>query len=157
MPALRATLEGAGFTDVRTYLQSGNAVLDSRRRSEAGVAAAIADAIAEGHGIDCPVIVRSPAQLDAVITACPFATDDPRALHVTFLDAPPPAGAFADVDPAWHAPDELVVGEREVYLLCPAGYGRTKLTPAFVERRTKRTATDRNWNTVVALADLARS
>lgn len=164
MPALTATLEAAGFTDVRTYLQSGNVVLGSRLRSEVKVVDAVAAAVAAGHGIACPVVVRTPAQLDTVIAANPFAdrctagdTAALKAMHVTFLDAPAPAAALADVDPAWHAPDELVAAGREVYLWCPGGYGRTKLTPAFLERRTKRTATDRNWNTVLALAELARS
>jgi uncharacterized protein (DUF1697 family) len=160
MPALRDTLVAHGFSDVRTHLQSGNVVLGAKQRSERAVTAAVAAAIAEEHGIDCPVLARTPAQLAEVIATCPFAgrvaATDAKALHVTFLDAPPARDAFTDVDPAWHAPDELTVAGREVYLLCPGGYGRTKLTPAFLERRTGRVATDRNWNTVLALAELAR-
>ncbi|MFN8024949.1 MAG: DUF1697 domain-containing protein [Acidimicrobiia bacterium] len=164
MPALSATLEAAGFTDVRTHLQSGNVVLGSRTSSEAKVAEAVAAAVARGHGIECPVVVRTPEQLDGVVAANPFAEQCAavdtktalKTLHVTFLDAPAPAAAFADVDPAWHSPDELVAVGREVYLWCPGGYGRTKLTPAFLERRTQCTATDRNWNTVLALQALAR-
>jgi uncharacterized protein (DUF1697 family) len=168
MPALRATLERHGFTDVRTHLQSGNVVLGAKQRSERSLTTAVAAAVAEGHGIECPVVARTPSQLATVIEGSPFTapggtdagTDtstDTKALHVTFLDAPPPANAFADVDAAWHAPDELVVKGREVYLHCPGGYGRTKLTPAFLERRTGCVATDRNWNTVLALAALAES
>jgi uncharacterized protein (DUF1697 family) len=71
------------------------------------------------------------------------------------LAAAPPANAFAALDPAGHAPDELVMQGREVHLWCPGGYGRTRLTPAFLERRSRCAATDRGWNTVVALADLA--
>jgi uncharacterized protein (DUF1697 family) len=160
MPALRDTLVAHGFSDVRTHLQSGNVVLGAKQRSEGAVTAAVAAAIAEDQGIECPVLARTPAQLAEVIAGCPFAgrpeAADPKAIHVTFLDAPPPRDAFADVDPGWHAPDELVVAGREVYLLCPGGYGRTKLTPAFLERRSGRVATDRNWNTVLALAELAR-
>ena len=173
MPALRATLEAHGCTDVRTHLQSGNVVLGARERGEAAIVAKVRAALLEGHGIDCPVVVRTPKQWATAIAASPFAervaggrrdaggsssgggTADSRAVHVTFLDAPPPPDALADVDPTWHAPDELEVVGREVHLWCPGGYGRTKLTPAYLERRTGRVATDRNWNTVLALAELA--
>jgi uncharacterized protein (DUF1697 family) len=160
MPALRATLEEHGFSDVRTHLQSGNVVLGARERSEVAVAAKVAAALVEGHGIDCPVVVRTPKQWAQVIAQSPFADrvaagDDAKAVHVTFFDTVPPSDALADVDPAWHAPDEFVVVGREVHLWCPGGYGRTKLTPAYLERRTKCVATDRNWNTVLALAELA--
>jgi uncharacterized protein (DUF1697 family) len=160
MPALHTTLETHGCTDVRTYLQSGNVVFRAKERSERAVATAVTAAIAEDHGIDCPVLVRTPTQLDGVIAGSPFASrlqagGDPKWLHVTFLDGPPPADAFTDVDPAWPAPDEFTVVGREIHLWCPKGYGRTKLTPAALERRTGRAATDRNWNTVLALADLA--
>ncbi len=160
MPPLRATLEAHGCTNVRTHLQSGNLVFGARERSEGAIVAKVAAALVEGHGIDCPVVVRTPKQWAQVIAQSPFADRvaadaDKKTLHVTFLDAPPPADALADVDPAWHAPDELVVVGREVHLWCPGGYGRTKLTPAYLERRTGRVATDRNWNTVLALADLA--
>lgn len=163
MPALRATLEAHGCTNVRTHLQSGNVVFEALERSEGAVVAKVAAALADAHGIDCPVVVRTPKQWARVITASPFASRigagvagvGKKAVHVTFLDAPPPAGALADVDPAWHAPDEVAVMGREVHLWCPGGYGRTKLTPAYLERRTGRVATDRNWNTVLALAELA--
>jgi uncharacterized protein (DUF1697 family) len=164
MPALRATLEAHGCTDVRTHLQSGNVVLGARERGEGAIVAKVGAALVEGHGIDCPVVVRTPRQWATAIAASPFADRvaggegggaDPKAVHVTFLDAPPPPDALADVDPGWHAPDELVVIGREVHLWCPGGYGRTKLTPAYLERRTGRVATDRNWNTVLALAELA--
>lgn len=163
MPALSATLEAHGCTDVRTYLQSGNVVFEASARREGAIVAKVTAALVDGHGIDCPVVVRTPEQWAEIIAASPFASRieagaggaDRKAVHVTFLDAPPPADALADVDPAWHAPDELVVVGREVHLWCPSGYGRTKLTPAYLERRTGRVATDRTWNTVLALAELA--
>ena len=160
MPALRASLEARGCTRVRTHLQSGNVVLAAKERSERAVATKVAATLRDAHGIECPVVVRTPEQWAQVIRQSPFAGrvaagGDPKSLHVTFLDAPPPADAFAGSEPAWHAPDKMIVVGRELHLWCPNGYGRTKLTPAFLERRTGRTATDRNWNTVLALAELA--
>jgi uncharacterized protein (DUF1697 family) len=60
----------------------------------------------------------------------------------------------ADLDPELAAPDELRVVGREVYLHCPNGYGRSKLTNAFFERRLGVAATTRNWKTVTKLAEL---
>lgn len=161
MPTLRSTLERHGFADVRTHLQSGNVVLRSKLRSETKLAATVAELLAADLDVQCPVVVRTPAQLDAVIAANPFAdrlaaATGTKAMHVTFLDRSPAPEAFADLDAGRYAPDELVAAGREVYLWCAGGYGRTKLTPALLERRTGCNATDRNWNTVLALAALTR-
>ena len=169
MADLRAVHERLGHRDVRTHLQSGNVVFRAPG-DEAAVAGAIAQRLAADLGAQYPVVVRSASALAAVVAANPFAVrlagagpDAAKPLHVTFLDhpvpdapvpgGPVPDGAF-DFDLPAGAPDELALGDRHVYLWCPRGYGRTRLTPAFFERRTGATATDRGWSTVVALAEL---
>ena len=77
---------------------------------------------------------------------------DPTTLHVTFLATAPTAAvarALADGD---HRPDEFAIGKREVFLHCPDGYGKTKLTNTFFEKRLGVAATTRNWRTVQTLA-----
>jgi uncharacterized protein (DUF1697 family) len=166
MTELRALHERLGHEDVRTHLQTGNVVFRAREDDEQALARTLVTALDADLAITCTVILRSPAELAAVVAANPFAdriagargaaTDaQAKALHVTFLDAPAARDAFADLDPASHAPDELVASGREVYLWCPGGYGRTKLTTTFLERRAGCAATDRNWNTVSALAAAA--
>jgi uncharacterized protein (DUF1697 family) len=158
MADLRAVHERLGHRDVRTHLQSGNVVFRAPG-DEAAVAGGIAQRLAADLGAEYPVVAER-ARLAAVVAANPFAAparergpDAAKPLHVTFLDHPVPDGAF-DFDLPAGAPDELALGDRHVYLWCPRGYGRTRLTPAFFERRTGATATDRGWNTVVALAEL---
>ena len=73
---------------------------------------------------------------------------------VTFLASTPAKAAVAAVDPAAYGDDEFSVVGAEVYLHTPAGYGRSKLHNAFWERKLGTTATTRNWNTVLALAEL---
>jgi uncharacterized protein (DUF1697 family) len=79
---------------------------------------------------------------------------DAKSLHVTFLADKPAAARVRAVDSTRYLPDEFAVAGREVYLACPNGYGRTKLTNAFFERALHTVATTRNWNTVQKLLAL---
>ena len=73
MPVLREALSAEGFGAVRTYVQSGNIVLTSRHRSAAAVGDAVAAVVERCAGVRTPVIVRTPAQLDAIAAWDPFA------------------------------------------------------------------------------------
>lgn len=158
MEELRALVSDAGFGEVRTYVQSGNVVCTGRG-SAATAARAIEERMAERLGWSVPVVVRTKAELGAVLGASPFAGEglDQAKLHVTFLaGAPDPAGSrrlAAEADR--FGDDRAVVLGREVYLHCPAGYGRSKLDNAFLERRLGAAATTRNWRTVTTLAGMA--
>ncbi len=151
MEALRPVIAGlGGLEDVRTYIQSGNVLFRSGRPMEAGE---VERAIAGAFGMSVGVVLRTAGELAAVARANPFVgrDDNPRHLHVTFL-AGEPAGDLAGVS---HPPDEFHLAGREVYLLCPNGYGVTKLGNGFLERRLKVAATTRNWATVLRLAEMA--
>lgn len=139
-----------GGTGVRTYLQSGNVVFSGSRR----VADSLSGALSEAAGFDVPVLLRSAAQMAAVVAGQQY--DGPEsAWHVTFLESKPAAGAVSALDPAAYGGDEFAVRGREVYLRTPGGYGRTKLNNAFFERKLGVVATTRNWRTVCALAEMA--
>jgi uncharacterized protein (DUF1697 family) len=105
------------------------------------------------------VLVRSSAELDAVVKRNPFARGgaDAKSLHVTFLATKPTKPLVAALDPDGWPPDELRVVDREVYLLCPNGYGRSRLSNAFLEKRLDVVATTRNWRTVTTLAELVQA
>ena len=77
---------------------------------------------------------------------------DVSKLHVTFLVDKPDADRVAAIDPSKFEPDELEVIGRDVHLHCPAGYGRTKLNNAFLEKKLAQPGTTRNWKTVTTLA-----
>ena len=87
MPALREALEEAGFTDVQTYLQSGNVVLESRAKPET-VQRKVEKLIEERFGLEIAVVVRTRAQLAAVVKRNPHAkvATEPKRYQVTFLD-----------------------------------------------------------------------
>jgi len=155
MPKLREMFEALGANDVRTHLQSGNVVFRSTVGSAAELVAAIEERIATDFGHDVKVLLRTKTQLAKVVGDSPFAkTADLSKVHVTFLiDAPDPDRADG-LDHSKFEPDEFEVIGREVHILCPNGYGRTKLNNAFFEKKLARVGTTRNWKTVTTLAEM---
>lgn len=154
MDALRAAAEGCGFAAVQTYIQSGNLLFTSRRGARA-VGAALHDAILESSGVDSRVVIRTAAQLAAVVDANPYPDEiaDPTKVSVCFLydDAVPTLDA---VPAAEYAPDAVTVVGDHAYLSTPNGMGRSKLVEP-VMKRLGVLGTVRNWRTTVALRDLA--
>jgi uncharacterized protein (DUF1697 family) len=151
MADLRAVLERAGCTDVRTYLQSGNAVVSwtgSAHKLERAVAAELA-----AHGLPVPVLVRSAAELASVVERNPWPGEDlePKLLHVGFLFDEPDPERVAAVDAEALLPERLVVSGREAYLYYAGGVQKSRLDR--VDLGVQMTA--RNWRTVLALQELA--
>ncbi|WP_236239329.1 DUF1697 domain-containing protein [Streptomyces sp. CC228A] len=160
MAELRTVLTGLGHQDVRTYLQSGNAVFSTGSDArEEDLAADLEAALEERFGFHTDCLVRSGPSLRAVVDACPFPAADlePRQLHVTYFSAPVTPERFASVDRTAFLPEDFRLGVREVYLYAPDGLGRSKLADALARPALLKgvTATTRNWNTVVKLAEMA--
>lgn len=160
MPDLRRLVEGLGHEDVTTYLQSGNVVFTSAKRDGSKLAGGIERAIADELGLTVPVLVRSDAELTAVLDGSPYADrqDDPTRLLVAFLATAPTKAKVAELAVPGGEHVEFTVAGREVHLHYPdGGYGRTKFTNAYLEKRLGVVATTRNWKSVRALRDLAVS
>ena len=156
MTRLRELFEAAGAEDVSTYVQSGNVVF--RSTAPAGeLEERIAARIKQDLELDVTVLVRSRKQIAKTVSGNPFATRnaDPKALHVTFLAAKPPAARVRVLGPSPSPPDDFRVVGRDVYLSCPNGYGRSKLSNAYFEKGLGVAATTRNWRTVTTLAEMA--
>jgi uncharacterized protein (DUF1697 family) len=151
MGDLRALLEERGYEDVKTYLQSGNVVLSSRK-PPASVQRDVEQGISETLGHEVDVVVRTADQLADTVAADPFAgvRDDDRFHQVVFLGGKADLGELADTD---FAPERLVIREGELHAWCPDGTNDSPLMKALTKLRT--TATARNWRTVVALDELA--
>ncbi|MGY1581288.1 DUF1697 domain-containing protein [Streptomyces sp. MN13] len=158
MAGLRALIEGLGHDEVRTYLQSGQAVFAAGHGDEESLAAGLTRAIEKQYGFPVDVIVRDHAYLKAVADACPFPAADleARQLHVTYFSAPVDEARFAEVDRDAHLPEEFRLGDRALYLYAPDGLGRSKLADVLSRPRLTKglIATTRNWNTVLKLVEL---
>ncbi len=147
MAELKATCEGLGFTDVKTYIQSGN-VLFRSDETEKTVEEKLDEALGQKMGKRPGVMVRSRKELDGIIADVPFPDAKPNFLLVYFL----PEAAPSDALDKMVAPDgeESKLAGREIYVHYPNGSGRSKLKlPAL------KAGTSRNLNTVRKLAEMA--
>ena len=158
MKTLVGIFEGLGCGDVTTWIQSGNVVFSAAPRHTGRLAARVSRGIAEAVGLDVPVVLRSADELAAIVENNPFVADgaDERGLHVMFLADRPAAAQIAALDAGRSPPDEFRVLGREVYLSCPNGVARTKLTNAYFDARLSTVSTSRNWRTVQKLLELSR-
>lgn len=147
MSDLRAICEGAGLQRPRTYIASGNVVFESAR-SERAVKEALQAALAARTGNPVGVLLRTGAEMRAVLAANPFADRAPNATVAIFLDQPPPPNALADI--TGRQLEDVVLGAREIYVHYGQGMARTKLRIPVAK-----SGTARNMNTIAVLAELA--
>ena len=157
MADLRELLQALGHTQVRTLLNSGNAVFEATGRSTGRIAGDIEQSIAERLGLQVPVVVVSAKELDASVADNPLreAMQDPSKFLVAFAQE---AAALAPAQPllaqSWE-PEAFALGPKVAYLWCAAGMIESRIAKAFA-RATGETATARNWATVLKLQALAR-
>ncbi len=149
MRELVAMCEAEGFARVRTYIASGNAVFASDRGA-ADVKAALERRLAAYAGKPVGVLVRTAAEMAAVLAAHPFRDAAPNRTFTIFLDAPPPADALAHV--RHRTTERLALGAREIHVAYGDAIAGSKLVvPA------ARAGTARNLNTVAELTRLAQA
>lgn len=159
MPALRAALESQGFTDVQTYVQSGNVVLVSDEESEAVLGKA-RSVIADAFGLDIPVVARTGEELAQVVAANPLrdVAADPKRYQVSFLSSELAPETVERLQELAAPSERVVVIGREVYAWHPDGVARSKLWNNLASRGglgSGVTATSRNWTTVTTLLQMA--
>ena len=157
MEALRKTFQQPGFTNVATYIQSGNVVFTAAETETLKLAIQISAAIKTDFGFEVPVIVLSASELQTIIENNPLnnGTNDTAFLHITFLAENPGAFNLSEIESRKQGDEAIVIDEKAVYLFCPHGYGKTKLTNTFLESKLKITATTRNWKTACELLRMA--
>ncbi|WP_027214914.1 DUF1697 domain-containing protein [Burkholderia sp. WSM2232] len=147
MAELRSMCESLGFTEVRTYIASGNVVFDSKL-AEASVKSRLERCLEQYADKPVGVAVRTGAELAQVLAANPFKSAASNRTVAIFLDAPPPADALAHA--SGQRNEEMALGTREIYVLYNDGMADTKLKiPA------AKTGTARNMNTVAKLVEMA--
>lgn len=159
MAELRELLGGLGFTDVRTYLNSGNAVFAGDGETPSEVATRLEEAITGHFGFDVACFIIDGAYLRRVVDACPFPAGEleGKQLHVSFLSEEPSAEKFGEVDTGTFLPEEFRLGEKAYYLYAPSGLGVSKLAVELGKAKYVKglTGTSRNWNTVKALLEMS--
>lgn len=156
MDELKKLHESLGLGNVRSYIQSGNVVFECDPKEVTELAERIGREMKRALGLEITVILRTREELQKVVEGNPFTDKDTDRLHVAFLATVPLNVPQDRIDGAKAGPEELFVSGREIYLFCPNGYGRTKLSNNFFERVLKTTATTRNWKTVNRLLEMMK-
>ena len=158
MEELRALYESLNFNNVSTYLQSGNVIFDSHKSSISGLTNTIETAIEQTFGFSVTTLIRTKKEFYNLIESNPFLDEcngDITRLHVTFLSDTPSSSSVIEIKEVDCGSDQLFISGKEIHLYCPNGYGRTKLSNSFFERKLGMSATTRNWKTVTTLFDLS--
>jgi uncharacterized protein (DUF1697 family) len=157
MADLRALVEGLGYSDVRTLLNSGNVVFTSTRAASGDAASRIEKALAKRLGIASRVTVLTAAEVDAVITENPLlqVARDPTRLLITVLSNPADRRRVETLTGQSWTPEVLAVGKRVAYLWCPEGLLESRL-PQALDKLLGEAITTRNWSTMTKLHALMR-
>jgi uncharacterized protein (DUF1697 family) len=158
MERLRESCTALGFRSIETYVQSGNIVFLDGRKSPSSLSKSIGQAILRDLGFDVPVLVRTSREMRDLIEGNPFLKErdiDRSKLYVTFLLEAAPKSVLKNLERLSGEADRFYIGRQEIYLYCPGGYGRTKLSNTAFERALSVRATTRNWKTVNTLFEMA--
>jgi uncharacterized protein (DUF1697 family) len=159
MAQLKTMFETLGFERVRTYLQSGNVVFDTRKSDLTALTKQIQKQILQDFACDLRLVLKTADEHSRIVTANPFLkrkSIDAKFLHATLLLEATTA-SLADRKLPTLEGEEIAQTAEAVYLHLPHGSGRTKLSNAFFEKALGVGATTRNWYTMTALEELCRT
>lgn len=154
MAELKGLYESLSFKNVQTYVQSGNVVFESEEQEVEKLTKSIEAQIEATFGFSVPVLIRSADDFKHVIESHPFANEDPIRVLVTFLYERPEQSKWDELGLYKDKVDQFALGEQEIFLFCPGGYGRTKLSNTFFEKKLDVICTTRNWKSVNALYEM---
>lgn len=160
MAELRKLFGKLGYPDAKTYIQTGNVAFEAPGKDVARLGIGIEAAIRKAFGFDVPVLLRTADALRAALSGNPYAKK-PLArrerVYITFLEKAPEKAAGKALEAYADPVDELKLRGTEVYVLVRNGYGNTKLSNTFVEKKLGLRATTRNLETTAKLIELADS
>jgi len=147
MQELQSICKRLGFTKIQTYIASGNVVFESKL-SEAKVKSALEKSLAAYAGKPVGVLVRSAAEMSAILAANPFPHAAPNRTVAVFLDEPPPVDALKKATGLQD--EQMHLGVREIYIHYGEGMASSKLKIPSAKQGTAR-----NMNTIAKLAGMA--
>lgn len=158
MEALRKIFTDLKFENVRTYIQSGNVIYTSQTTNINFLNEQISKAIENTFGFHVPIITLTRNELKTAIRLNPFLKDETfehSYFHITFLANTPTSESIETIKKLNFNEDKIEINGKVIYLYCPDGYGNSKLTNAFLEKKLNTIATTRNWKTTNELLKIA--
>jgi len=159
MDQLRASFEGLGFEQVKTYIQSGNVIFKAKKLSPIALSKRIAEKIFSDFGFPVPVISRSSDEMATAIERNPFLKErgiDHEKLHVMFLSEAPAPAAFKKLADLTAAPNQCRSADKEIYFYLPNGVSQSVLMKSPVDQILAVVTTTRNWRTVNTLHQMCQ-
>lgn len=153
MKTLKEILSSLGCRDIRTYIQSGNAVFRDIASDPGKLSVQIGDAVYERCGFKPRILLLTQSELVNAIEHNPFPTDPGNRLHFYFLAEIPVSPNLNNLEEIQSSTEAYVLDGSVFYLHAPDGIGRSKLA-AKVEQFLGVDATARNWNTVKKLMEM---
>jgi uncharacterized protein (DUF1697 family) len=152
-------LEGLGFKNIKTYIQTGNAVFQTSDKDGSKLAGRIKATINRDIGFAPEVILFSRDELEKAIKSNPYpeaeSESDPKSLHLTFLSTAPKSPDLATIGKWLKDSERFTLKERVFYFHAPEGVGRSKAFSK-IEKSLGVPGTARNWRTACALAAMAQ-
>lgn len=156
MADFRAQVAALGWTNVATYIQSGNLVFDAEC-SPSEAEAAIEALIRKHHGYEAPAIVRTRDQWAAYPGGNPYpgaARETPGHLLMLVAKEKMKADSAEAIQARATAGEQVRKVGETLWIHFPQGSGTSKLTPALIDRAAGSTATSRNYRTVCKLLEM---
>ena len=157
MEALKNALESIGFTNVITYIQSGNVFVNTPEESPSKVGFLIKQEIFKSFGHDVPVIVIGKSDLQACLDRNLFQNEseiDLKKLYVSFISSELPENMISQLNLNFIKPDEIQLDGKRIYLKYDTSPAKTRLDNKWIEKSMNVVSTTRNWNTVNKLLEL---
>ncbi len=160
MDTLKKAYTELHLLNAQTYIQSGNVVFQCQKIDDITLMQqTIQQKIMDTFGFNIPILILDSTQINAIIDQNPFINprqEDSLKVYTTFLSAEPTEKSIDKIDEIAFFPDEFEIIGKVVYVFCPNGYGNTKLTNSFFEKKLKCTASTRNWKTLNELKNMAQ-
>jgi uncharacterized protein (DUF1697 family) len=155
MAELKKVYEDLGLKYVQTFIQSGNVLFKFQGLDIDKLRDNIEKGISFKFGFDVKVLIRTTEELQNTIKKMPFKKEDTERVYITFLSDKPAAVPEEEINKYKNDSEKYFISGKEIYILCPTGYGKTKLSNNFFEKKLKVSATTRNWNSVNKLFAIA--
>ena len=156
MADLRQLFIDIGYSNIQTYIQSGNVVFNCDSNCK-NLSKSITAAISEKYGFEVPVIIRTVDEWKSIVLNNPILKSqetEHEHLYVTFLSQNPKASDMALAQKYDDSPNYFRIIENNVYGYCSGKYHETKYTNTFFEKKLKVSATTRNWKTVLKIIEM---
>ncbi|MBZ9850253.1 DUF1697 domain-containing protein [Mesorhizobium sp. CA14] len=156
MAELKAFFESLGFSDVATYVQSGNVVFRAKKGDAAALTKELETAFEKKWGFNSRIMVRDAGWFERLVMDNPYpeVAGEPTKLHAYALEREPTAEETKRLADKCAGPERFEIKGDVLYLHAPDGLGKSVFAN-LIPRTLKVPGTARNWRSVLALLDMA--